>query len=253
MCLINFAYQSHPTYKFILVGNRDEFYERPTQDLNWWKDHPEILAGRDLKDGGTWMGMNKFGSIAALTNYRDVKNIKQNAPSRGIILTKYLSGEMPLDEFHIFLKTQGHFYNGFNLVYGNTEELYYYSNADDRWQILYPGIYGLSNAFLNTAWNKVVHTKKEFEVLIANSNPDREKIISMMQNTEQADDKDLPYTGVPFAIEKQLSSAFINMDNYGTRLTTYISISNLNEVHYLEKRYDPNHETEFKFHIVSEN
>lgn len=249
MCLINFAYQQHTQYKFILVGNRDEFYSRPTQSLHWWEDLPHILAGRDLKDGGTWMGMSKDGKIAALTNYRDLINLKEKAPSRGIILKKYLSGEIPLHEFHIFLKTQGRFYNGFNLIYGTTDELYYYSNEGDRWQIVLPGIYGLSNAFLDTPWTKVVTSKQLFTEIIQSEKFSSGELVKMMHNTAEATDDALPSTGVSPDLEKKLSAIFIQTENYGSRLTTFISINQQNEVKYEETGYVPAYLQSFSFQI----
>lgn len=249
MCLINFAYQHHPKYKFILVGNRDEFYSRPTQSLHWWEDHPHILAGRDLKDGGTWMGMSKDGKIAALTNYRDLKNLKENAPSRGIILKKYLSGEIPLHEFHIFLKTQGRLYNGFNLIYGTADEFYYYSNQSDRWQIVLPGIYGLSNAFLDTPWTKVVTSKQLFTEIIQSENFSSGELINMMHNTAEATDDVLPSTGVSPELEKKLSAMFIQTENYGSRLTTFIRMNEHDEVEYEERSYVPEYRQSFSFQI----
>ena len=83
MCLILFAYQSHPDYKLILATNRDEFYQRETRTAHWWEDHPQILGGRDMKAGGTWMGITKGGRFAALTNYREPDVQLSSAPSRG--------------------------------------------------------------------------------------------------------------------------------------------------------------------------
>ncbi|MFN0275744.1 MAG: NRDE family protein [Chitinophagales bacterium] len=250
MCLINFAYQHHAKYKLILVGNRDEFYNRPTKKLHWWDDSPDIIGGRDMKDGGTWMGMSRDGKIAALTNYRDLRNVKENAPSRGNILRKYLNGSTPLDEFHVFLKTQGRFYNGFNLLYGTTNELYYYTNAGERWQMILPGIYGLSNAYLNTPWEKVQKSKTAFTKIIENEVVSPDKFLTMMFNTEFAAASSLPSTGIPFELEKKLSAMFIQTENYGSRLTTFISIDQQNHVHYHEKSYVPKDYAFFEFLIT---
>ncbi|MFI5173168.1 MAG: NRDE family protein, partial [Chitinophagales bacterium] len=170
MCLINFAFQKASQYPLILIGNRDEFYSRPTQELHWWtEDGLDILAGKDLKDGGTWMGMNRQGKFGALTNYRDFRNIKEQAPSRGIIIKKFLSG-LPTEEMHRYLKTQGKLFNGFNIIYGDINEFFFYSNETDRIQNIYPGIYSLSNALLDTPWPKQVKSKIAFENAIADIN-----------------------------------------------------------------------------------
>jgi uncharacterized protein with NRDE domain len=247
MCLINFAFQHHPDYPLIVVGNRDEFYARPTLQANWWQDDfPEILAGRDLQEGGTWLGLNKQGKFAALTNYRDLKNISDTAPSRGHIVKRYLSNELPDEEMIRFLKTQGKLYNGFNIVFGNSEALFYYSNVNDTLRQLYPGIYGLSNAFLDTPWPKVQRSKAAFTQLIQDK-PDAAAMMEIMRNSDTADDADLPETGVPFEWEKKLSAMFITSENYGTRLTTFVSIDKQRNVTFREKGYVPENDTIIQF------
>lgn len=247
MCLINFSFHHHPAYKLILVGNRDEFYQRPTQKLHWWDTN--ILAGKDLQDGGTWMGISRDGNFAALTNYRDLKNIKTNVPSRGQIVSRFLNNEMPLEEMHRFLRTQGKLYNGFNLIYGNTEELFYFSNISERLQQLYPGIYGLSNAFLDTPWKKLTDSKTNFEELTGNGNVNEDMLIDALHDETPAPDDQLPSTGADFKLEKILSSMFIKSDNYGTRLTTFVSIDQNDQVIYREKSYIPEHDSRFEFKI----
>jgi uncharacterized protein with NRDE domain len=249
MCLINFAFQHHREYPFILVANRDEFYSRPTKELHWWEDMPHVLAGKDLKDGGTWMGMNKYGRIAALTNYRNPELVKHDAPSRGGLLKTFLNGAISLDDFHQYLKTEGRLYNGFNIIYGTTNEMFYYANTNDRWLLLRPGIYGLSNAFLDTPWQKVLWSKLTFTSLLSSLSLDKEDYFSMMQNRNTADDALLPSTGVPYEIEKKLSACFIAMENYGTRLSTFIRIDELQNVAYCEKSYVPAGEVSFTFQI----
>jgi len=247
MCLINFSFQHHPNYQFILAGNRDEFYNRPTKPLYWWNDH--ILAGQDLKDGGTWMGITRNGDFVALTNYRDLTHIKTDAPSRGIILKKFLDGELPLEEMHRFLRTQGQLYNGFNIIYGNKEELFYFSNVSGKLQQLYPGIYGLSNAFLDTPWTKLVTSKKNFTSLIGEPTIDEDAIIASLANEDPAPDAELPSTGASHDLEKRLSAMFIKSENYGTRITTFVSIDNHDHVVYREKSFIPPHDIRIEFNI----
>ncbi len=250
MCLINFAFQQHHTYPFILVGNRDEFYERPTQALHWWQDeNQQILAGKDLQAGGTWMGMNKGGRFAALTNYRDLKNINPSAPSRGYLVTKWLSGNLSLADMHQLLKTQGKKYNGFNIVYGDMNELYYYSNVTDVIRQLYPGIYGLSNALLDTPWPKVENSKAIFTNQLTQPFTE-DNIIDILSNTSTAPDNLLPDTGVPPEWEKKLSAMFITSENYGTRLTTFVQVDTSGSVTYREKGYVPEHDVTITFSII---
>lgn len=252
MCLINFAFQHHPFYPLILVGNRDEFYNRATRKLQWWEDEDfNILAGKDLQEGGTWMGINKSGQFAALTNYRDLNNINNNVPSRGRLVSNFLKGKLAVDEMHQLLKTQGRLYNGFNLIYGDVSALFYYSNVTDQVRQLYPGIYGLSNALLDTPWPKVVKSKAAFTQQLSEPlNPT--PFIEILNNTDTAPDADLPETGVPFDLEKKLSAMFITSNNYGTRLTTFVSINNQGDVTYREKGYVPEHDVTVNFTIKAE-
>ena len=247
MCLINLAFRQHPSYPLILVANRDEFYARPTRMLQWWEDeHADLLAGKDLQEGGTWMGINKQGQFAALTNYRDLANINDKAPSRGHIVKRYLNGELPDEEMFRFLKTQGKLYNGFNIIYGTVAMLYYYSNVTDQVRNLYPGIYGLSNALLDTPWPKLVNSKTQFTQTLSQATESSD-FIPILQNPELAPDNLLPQTGVSFEWEKKLSAMFITSPDYGTRLTTFVRIDNNGNVTYREKGYVPEHDITINF------
>lgn len=249
MCLINFAYKYHEKYPLILIGNRDEFYARPTEKLHWWNDIPQILAGRDLKDGGTWMGISADGKFATLTNYREVANIKINAPSRGELVKKYLAGEIGINTFHQYLQSDGYKYNGFNLIYGTLDDLFYYANKDNRTEKLRPGVYTLSNAFLDTPWPKTEKSKKHFQELISGDNWDADSLMQILQDKQTAPEDLLPTTGVTAELEKKLSAMFIETENYGTRLTSFIRADSNNNVIYIEQGYVPVHRSEYQFTI----
>ncbi len=150
MCLISFAYNIHKQYRLILVANRDEFYNRPTEVLHFWKDHPDILGGRDLQAGGTWMAAHRNGRFAALTNVRNPADIKPDAASRGDLITQYLlSDDKPYNTLEN-LTGESHKYNGFNLLAGSIDNLYFYSSLDQKILTVTDGIHGLSNCTLNT-------------------------------------------------------------------------------------------------------
>ncbi len=125
MCLILLAYDAHPIYRLVLAANRDEFYDRPTASAGYWEDAPHILAGRDLKDGGTWLGVTRSGRIAAVTNYREPALDRPTAPSRGGLVSGFLKGEAPPEEYLGFLRREGGGYNGFNLILGNPDGLFW--------------------------------------------------------------------------------------------------------------------------------
>ena len=128
MCLILIATNHHPFYPLIIAANRDEFYHRPTAPLAFWDDHPEILAGRDLQEMGTWLGVTKKGRIAAITNYRDPTDINPNAPSRGLLVSDFLISDMPAEAYLNAIENSDKNYNGFNLVVGGINQLRWYSN-----------------------------------------------------------------------------------------------------------------------------
>ena len=155
MCLILFGLKSHPKYGLVIAANRDEYYERPTAPAAFWEDVPDLLAGRDLRAGGTWLGITIKGRIAAITNYRDPGFIISNAPSRGKLVSDFLLGkEVPL-EYLGKLEQKANQYNGFSLIVGQKDDLCWFSNREDQPHHIEPGIHGLSNRFLDTPWPKV--------------------------------------------------------------------------------------------------
>ncbi len=237
MCLISFAWKHHPLYKLILVANRDEFYDRPTAPLGYWHDRPEILGGRDLKEGGTWMGMHRSGRFTAVTNHRDIANLKAVAPSRGKLTTDFLSGSVSSQEFFDSIKSDLKKYNGFNLLTMENEGLFYFNNIEPELKEISPGIYGLSNSVLDTPWPKVQKVKALFSSSIAREKIDAEEMLAWMCDGEVAADDLLPDTGVGLELERKLSAMCINTDNYGTGCTTLVTISYSGEVHYIERTY----------------
>ncbi|WP_425389841.1 NRDE family protein [Ekhidna sp.] len=235
MCLITFAYKAHPKYKLILAANRDEFYARPTAIAHWWIDHPEILGGRDLEAKGTWMAINKNGRFAAVTNYRDIQNIKADAQSRGDLPVNYLLGKEKPSTYSRKVLNEGNKYNGFNLLTMD-HELAHVSNYDKGVNLLDPGIYGLSNALLDTPWPKVERAKRSFGTLI--KQPFRmEQMIEMMQDTQTAPDDQLPETGLDYEREKAISAMCIQTPDYGTCCTTALTIDYDGNVKFMEKSY----------------
>jgi uncharacterized protein with NRDE domain len=237
MCLIFVSLQNHSSYKLIVAANRDEFYQRKTAAAGWWNDHPELLGGRDLEAGGTWLGMSKRGKISMITNYRDPKNIDPKAPSRGQLVSDYLLNLSTPGEYLRSLEPHSKIYNGFNLITGNTEELWYFSNYRDGVDQLNPGIYGLSNHLLDTPWPKVVKGKKKFtEIVDAPFKPN--DLFELLTDDKVAGDEMLPDTGIGLERERALSSMFIKSPGYGTRCSTVILVDYNNEVFFSERVYD---------------
>ena len=220
MCLLLFAYKTHPKYKLILSANRDEFYNRNTQEAHFWEENTDVLAGKDLVAGGTWLGINKNGYFAALTNFRNGQNTTKNALSRGFLTKNYLlNGGDPIS--YLFrTQFQASKYNGFNLLVADKDNLMYYSNQEKIIKTLHSGVYGLSNHLLNTDWEKVTRGKEKLSEYIKNEDLDTKSLLDFMSDATPA--SVLPSTGVPLEWEKTLSPMFIRSPEYGTRCSTAI-------------------------------
>lgn len=238
MCLILIAIRSHPSYKLIIAGNRDEYHDRPTAQACFWKEAPELLAGKDLRAGGTWFGITKQGRIAGLTDYRDPALNKSHASSRGEVVRNFLlSRKNPVDYLNGLSQTARE-YNGFNLIVGERDDYHWYSNIANRRKNLTPGIYGLSNHLLDTPWPKVISGKQALSRLISeNKDLSPEDFFTILSNTATARDKDLPATGIDLEWERTLSSTFIVSPDYGTLSSTVLMITPDDHVIFVEKSY----------------
>ena len=241
MCLILFSYAMQPGYRLILAANRDEFYDRPTLPLAAWQDAPDIYGGRDMRGNGTWLGISRCGRIAALTNYRDPKAQKPEAPSRGLLVSRFLEGSESPHNYLQELQKTGHHYNGFNLLVGDLTELCYYSNRDEETRILGPGIYGLSNHLLNTNWPKIIKGKEHLlKILSRQDRWESEELFSLLSDRVIPPDDQLPDTGVELQWERILSPLFITSSIYGTRSSTVVLIRNSGDVIFEERTFEPN-------------
>lgn len=253
MCLIFISVNHHPAYKLIVAGNRDEFYNRPTIAADYWGDAPDILAGRDLEAGGTWMGVSRSGKVSMLTNYRDPQHIDPRAPSRGQLVSDFLKGDASAEEYLSKLEPHGKAFNGFNLLVGDQKELWYYSNYKEGIQKLSPGFYGISNKLLETPWPKVVRGKQKLRPLFERPLLNADEILEALYDDERAPLDELPDTGLAQTRELALSSMFIKTDNYGSRCSTVMSIDKNDNLQFTERVYnttDFSHQTRtFKFRI----
>jgi uncharacterized protein with NRDE domain len=226
MCVAWIAFRHHPDFKMIIAANRDEFYARPTASAAYWPDTDGIAGGRDLKDQGTWFAAHMDGRMGLLTNHRDFKLHKEAPKSRGILISTYLESDASaLASLHQ-VKSESQDYNPFNLVLMDQKGLYHYDNIQNRITTLAPGIYSLSNAFLDTPWPKVILGKKMFEDLLKSKTnmllP--EHFLEMLKDTTTAQDESLPDTGLEIDLERQLSAICIDAGTYGTRAHTVFTM-----------------------------
>ena len=240
MCLILLSYRAHPYYCLVLAANRDEFYARPTAAASFWDRDPDILAGRDLKAGGTWLGVDRYGRFAAVSNYRDPGSNKTDALSRGHLVSHFLRGQQTPAAYIDNLRPKAQQYNGFNLLVGDHLEIWYYSNRISSARMLDPGLYGLSNHVLDTPWPKVQRGKQRLSELLAhNSTVDPEALLEILSDRTPAEDDLLPHTGIGLEMERILSPIFIVSPDYGTRSSTVLLIDKDEHVTFVERSFDP--------------
>jgi uncharacterized protein with NRDE domain len=237
MCLIFVAIDAHPNYKIIIAANRDEFYDRPSAPASFWPEAPQLLAGRDLRAGGTWLGVTRTGRIAALTNYRDQETKSADTPSRGSLVSDFLLGRNePIAYLEQISANAGRF-NGFNLLVGQNEKIHYYSNRAGGIRTLGPGLHGLSNHLLDTPWPKVEKGKQALRTLLAGESICPEDLFHFLLDRTAAPDEFLPDTGVGIELERMLSPVFISSPGYGTRSATAILLDKTGRVTFIEKSF----------------
>jgi uncharacterized protein with NRDE domain len=254
MCLIVLAVKQHPLYKLILAANRDEYYDRPSAGPAFWKDAPQVLAGKDLKGGGTWLGITRKGRIAAVTNYRDPASVRTGALSRGRLVRDYLLGSDDPASYLERVRREGTEYNGFNLIVGYKEDLFWYSNRGEGILPLSSGLYGISNRLLDTPWPKVARSKERLAGLLADhENPFTERLFDLLRDRSTAPDDALPDTGVGLEWERILSSVFITSPTYGTRSSTLILLDGNDRVTFMDRTFnsgpEPIASVQFEFNL----
>jgi uncharacterized protein with NRDE domain len=239
MCLILLALDARPDYSLIVAANRDEFYDRPTARATFWTDAPWVLAGRDLKAGGTWLGVDRRGRFAAVTNYRQGHREQEAPRSRGHLVSDYLTG--PTDgRAHIAgVERDAALYNGFNLIAGDPGALFYFSNREGDARELGPGVYGLSNHLLDSPWPKVTAGKSALTDLLAGGGKLTPSLFQLLSDRSQASDERLPQTGVTPEWERLLSSAFIASEGYGTRSSTVVLVGRDGVVRFEQRSFGP--------------
>jgi uncharacterized protein with NRDE domain len=257
MCLLSFAIDVHPRYRLVLAANRDENFVRPTAPARFWDDDPQILAGRDLEAGGSWLGVSRDGRLAALTNYYGPDEYAPDKLSRGGLIPDFLRGDLSPYGYLEQLQRTGDSYNGFGLVFGDTTGFNYYTNRGPSICGLSAGVRGLSNHLLDTHWPKVASVKERVRHIITNSEfIDPEDLFSLLSNRTRYPDHLLPDTGVGIERERLLSSIFVTLDEFGTRCSTVILIDRENRLTFLERSFDAQQKNigtaEFQFNLSAD-
>jgi len=235
MCLIVFAWRKHAEFPLVLAANRDEFHARPTDPMGWWADVPSLLAGRDRRAGGTWLGISRHGRLSTVTNYRE--NVSAVGElSRGEIVTGFAATREPPAAFLDGI--DGDRYAGFSALACDAGELAYRSNRGDETRRLEPGIYGLGNASLDTPWPKVARSRRGLTALLSDSRVTADALFELMADRAPADDDEATAADLPFELGRELSAPFVVTPDYGTRCTTAVVCRADGHVEAAERRFD---------------
>ena len=254
MCLVLIAYKARPDSPLIIAANRDEFHGRPTRPAAFWDDHPDILGGRDLLHGGTWLAVDRRGRLAAVTNYREPAEPQPNLRSRGFLITDYLTGGAAPLAYLTDLAGRVREYDGFNIFVGDATALYSYCSYLQQPGILPAGIHGISNGDLDYPWPKVTRGKQALQALAAvGSRVEPESLFQILRDRTVPDGAGLPATGVGVQLERMLAPIFVTGKDYGTRSSTVLIMKRDGHVYFAERSFGPAGEltktVEYKFRI----
>ncbi len=236
MCLLVFALRKHPRLPLIVAGNRDEFHARPTQAAHWWPDKRDIIGGRDLQAGGTWLAMHRDGRFAAVTNYRDAHRERAGLQSRGHLITGFLDADARAVDY--LRSIDGDAYAGFNLLVADRHSAGYLSNRGAGLRELPAGIYGLSNATLDDPWTKVTRTKSKLAELITADDVNETTLMRILGDREKASADEVQTNGLSFSMAHALTAPFIVHPDYGTRCSTVLTLDDAGSVCFLERSFD---------------
>ncbi len=237
MCLLVFALQQHKQFPFILIANRDEYYSRPSLSAKFWEDFPDVLAGRDQLAYGTWLGINRNGRIAAVTNHEDAVDSPAMQKSRGCITTNFLTGNDDTEEYLAKLEQERNDYNGYGVIFGTTSELRYQSNCEAKHTVIKSGIYALSNHLLDSPWPKVIESKAKLKELIQKDEElDPEELFKILRrpkiSPQYLKDSDSPASPNNYPI-------YVQHEHYGTRCSTVVLVDSNNQVTFEERSFKP--------------
>lgn len=239
MCTLLLGYRAHPRFRLVLAANRDEYYRRPTAPAHFWQQAPRIFAGRDLVHGGTWLGVTSTGRIAALTNYRDPGDPHRHGPnSRGRLVSGFLEERIGAEEYLRRLRQSGLPYGGYNLLVGDSQRLFCYSNKSDRLAAIEPGVHGISNHLLDTPWPKVRRGKEGLAEILSREHFIAEDLFALLADDTHPADHELPDTGVGVELERLLSPIFIKSAQYGTRCSSVLLVDEEGRATFIERGFD---------------
>ena len=236
MCLVVIAFGAQESAPLVIAANRDEFHARPTQAADWWADHRDILGGRDLQAGGTWLGVHRAGRFAIITNHTGARETRAGRRSRGLLVAEFLQRRLaPVDYLQSIAMDE---YAGFNLLVGDTTSLAYLSNRGGGLRELSTGIYGLSNATLDTPWEKVERSKQRLADLLDDGRVNETHLLRLLGDREKGPVSEVWSDHLPFALAHALTAPFIVTSDYGTRCSTVVRSDGVGRWHFQERRFN---------------
>jgi uncharacterized protein with NRDE domain len=252
MCLILFAWRAHPDFELVLAANRDEFHNRAAAPADFWPDQPDVLAGRDLEAGGTWLGVTRGGRFAAITNYRErIRPVGSARRSRGLLVNAWLSGAAGALPMARSMVSSGRNYNGFSLLLGQAGELVYLSNRAAEPQRVDPGVHGLSNHLLDTDWPKVSTGRERLAGLLEQGPDDPEALFGLLRDDSPVGGPLPAGEAARLAPESLARQLFVRSPIYGTRCSTVLLVGHDGQVRFEERRFDargrPDGSSSFRF------
>ena len=252
MCLVLVAFKSDDDYPLIVAANRDEFHARPAQKADWWSDNKNVLGGRDLQAGGTWLAVHRHGRFAAVTNFRDADTKARLKHTRGHLVTGFLQSEASPLEYIQSIRRED--YAGFNLLVSDGGALAYLSNRSEEGGELAPGIYGLGNATLDTPWEKVERGKNQLRTLVANKTANETTLLRLLSDRRKGPVDEVQSDRLPFATAHAITAPFIVLPEYGTRCSTVVLADAAGKWSLLERRFsaagEPSGESRYSFSVV---
>lgn len=237
MCLVVLAIGQSEEYPLILAGNRDEFHARPTQKADWWSDKPNIVGGRDLQAGGTWLALHRSGRYATVTNFRDAQPVLPGFRSRGHLVTEFLESDLP--PLRYLEAIDGAAYAGFNLIVGDIHDAAFLSNRDGGPRTLPAGLYGLSNELLDGPWDKVRRSKGALTELLARNTANESTLLRLLDDRRKGPVEEVDSSSLGFAKAHAITAPFIVMPDYGTRCSTVVLADSSGKWRMVERRFDP--------------
>jgi len=239
MCLLSVAWNARPDYPFVFAGNRDEFHARESAAADWWEDAPDVFGGRDLVAGGSWLGINRDGRFAVVTNRPDLPAPDGDALSRGDLVGSWLAGTAAHAIATVSatsLAERSQRYGGFSLLAGNVTagSLSCFNGGNGMHELqtfaIEPGVFGLSNTAVDDPWPKLTWLNAEIGRLLDKPTADAENLFELLLRRDPVPDADTDWVS---------ARPFIVGDEYGTRSATVITVNKQGECRFIERRFGP--------------